>query len=327
MKSLMRFMVVLLVVLPLMACGIGGDDGILRIAVIMPSAKTDVAFSQSMFDAVKSIQAEMGGEEAVIIASEEGLFRPPDATEAMRKYADEGFDLVIAHGSQYGTPISEVAPDYPATTFAWGTGVDTFDLPNVSVYQAKAEEGGYVNGVMAALMTKSGIIGVTGPVEAGDAKLYVDGFINGVKSVNPDTEVNVTYTGSFSDNDLMAEAANNHIAAGADILTGASQSVVGAIHAAQEQDGVFWFGTQAEQSPLAPDVVVASQIYDWAGILRDIIEKRQAGTLGGEAYTITLENGGLKIGYNEGISVPDEVKSAAGSTIDGIKRGAINPMP
>ncbi len=327
MKSLIRFMVVLLVVLPLMACGIGGDDGVLRIAVIMPSAKTDVAFSQSMFDAVMSIQAEMGGEEAVVIASEEGLFRAPDATEAMRKYADDGFDLVIAHGSQYGTPISEVAPDYPETTFAWGTGVDTFDLPNVSVYQAKAEEGGYVNGVMAALMTKSGIIGVTGPVEAGDAKLYVDGFVNGAKSINPDLQVQVAYTGSFSDIDLMTEAANAHIAAGADILTGSSQSVVGAIGAAQEKGGVFWFGTQFDQTSLAPDVVVASQVYDWTGILKDIIEKHQAGTLGGEAYTLTLQNGGLKVGYNDGVTISDEVKRAADDVINGIKQGAINPMP
>lgn len=327
MKSLMRFMVVLLVVLPLMACGIGGEDGVLRIAIIMPSAKTDVAFSQSMFDAVKSIQAEMGGEEAVVIASEEGLYLPPDATEAIRKYANQGFDLVIAHGSQYGTPISEVALDYPETTFAWGTGVDTFDLPNVSVYQAKAEEGGYVNGVMAALMTKSGVIGVTGPVEAGDAKLYVDGFVNGAKSVNPDVQVQVTYTGSFSDADLMTQAANAHIAAGADILTGASQSVVGAIGAAQEKGGVFWFGTQADQTSLAPDVVVASQLYDWTGILKEIIEKRQAGTLGGEIYTITLENAGLKIGYNDGVIIPDEVKRAADNAINGIKEGAINPLP
>ena len=326
MKTLLQFVLVLLLLVPLAACA-GGDDGVLRIAIIMPSAKTDVAFSQSMFDAVKSIQAEMGGEEAVVIASQEGLFRAPDATEAMRQYADDGFDLVIAHGSQYGTPISEVAPDYPNTTFAWGTGVDTFDLPNVSAYKANAEEGGYVNGVLAALMTQSNVIGVTGPVEAGDAKLYVDGFINGVKSINPDTQVNVIYTGSFSDNNLMAEAANNHIAAGADILTGSSQSVVGAINAAQEQGGVFWFGTQAEQTSLAPDVVVASQVYDWTGILKDIIEKHQAGTLGGETYTITLENDGLKVSYNPDASVPDDVKNVADNAINGIKDGSINPLP
>lgn len=327
MNTLFKIVVVLFLLVPLTACAGAGDDGVLRIAIIMPSAKTDVAFSQSMFDAVKSIQEEMGGEEAVVIATSEGLFRAPDATEAMRQYAKDGFDLVIAHGSQYGTPISEVALDYPNTTFAWGTGVDTFGLPNVSAYHANAEDGGYVNGVLAALMTQSDIIGVTGPVEAGDAKLYVDGFINGVKSVNPDTQVHVTYTGSFSDNDLMAAAANEHIAAGADILTGSSQSVVGAIQAAQEQGGVFWLGTQSDQTPLAPDVVVASQIYDWTGVLKDIIEKHQAGTLGGETYIISLENEGIKLIYNPDTTVPDEIKSAANDAINGIKDDSINPLP
>ena len=51
---------------------------------------------------------------------------------------------------------------------------------NVFAYEANAQEGGYVNGVIAALLNQSGVIGVVGPVEAGDAKLYIDGFVGGV---------------------------------------------------------------------------------------------------------------------------------------------------
>ena len=61
---------------------------------------------------------------------------------------------------------------------------------------AAAEQGGYINGVMAALLSKSKVIGVTGPVEAGDAKTYVDGFVQGVASVDPTIIVSKTWTGS-----------------------------------------------------------------------------------------------------------------------------------
>ena len=99
---------------------------------------------------------------------------------AIRDYASQGFNLVIAHGSQYGPAVQEIAKEFPKVAFAWGTDVNTFGLPNVTAYTAAAEEGGYVNGVIAAVLTKSARSGVTGPVEVGDAKTYIDGFIQGV---------------------------------------------------------------------------------------------------------------------------------------------------
>ena len=322
----------LLVALSLLGAACGGaagpaTTGPFRIAVVMPSATTDVAFSQSMYDALLAVQSEMGGESALEIAYSEGMFNVPDAAAAIRDYASEGFDLVIAHGSQSGASVQEVAPDFPETSFAWGTNVDTFGLPNVFAYTAAAEEGGYVNGVMAAHLTQSSIIGVTGPVEVGDAKTYIEGFTAGVRATKPEVQINSTWTGSFSDVALMTEAANTHIAAGADILTGSSQSVVGSIGAAKSQGGVLWFGTQEDQSALAPELVVASQQYDWTGIIKDMIAKHKAGTLGGEAFTLHLSNSGLKIMYNEAYDLPDEVKAAADAAIEGIKSGSIKPLP
>jgi basic membrane protein A len=298
-----------------------------RIAVVMPSATTDAAFSQSMFASLKAVQAEMGGESALELAYSEGMFKIPDAAAALRDYATKGFDLVIAHGSQYGASIQEIAPDFPNTSFAWGTNVDTFGLKNVFAYTAAAEEGGYVNGVIAAKLTKSKIIGVTGPVEVGDAKTYIEGFIAGVKSVDPSIQVNATWTGSFSDVALMTEAAKTHIAAGADILTGSSQSVVGSIGAAQTASDVLWFGTQADQSSLAPTLVVASQVYDWTSIIKDMIAKHKAGTLGGETYTLHLANSGLKIVYSSGYTLSADAKAAGEAAIADIKNGTIKPIP
>ena len=299
----------------------------IRVAVVMPSSITDMAFSQSMWSALTAVQAEMGGEAAMEIKYSENMFKVPDAATAIRDYASQGFDIVIAHGSQYGSSVQEIAPDFPAITFAWGTDVNTFGLANVYAYTAAAEEGGYINGVMAGMLTKSGVIGVTGPVEVGDAKTYIDGFTQGVASVNTSATLAKTWTGSFSDVALMTEAAKTHIAAGADILTGSSQSVVGSIGAAKEAGAVLWFGTQAEQTSLAPDLVVASQVYDWTGMLKEIIASRAKGVLGGVAYKLQLKNDGLKIVFNSGYALPADVKAAAEKAIADIKSGAITVQP
>jgi len=295
-----------------------------RVAVVMPSPKNDLAFSQSMYDALAAIQNEMGADNFEFAFSE-GMFVVDDAAAAIRDYATRGYNLVIAHGSQYGSSLVEIAPDFPNTSFAWGTTLDTFvdkGINNVFAYEARSEEGGYVLGVLAASLTKSDVIGVIGPIETGDAKLYVEGFKAGVLATKPNAKVNVNWTGSFSDVALASEAAQTHINAGADTLTGTAQMVVGAIGVAKEK-GVFWFGTQADQAGLEPDVVVACQVYDWTVALDEIIELIQGGTRGGKAFAINLANGGLKIQYNPGYTVPNEAKALADGAINGIVDGSI----
>jgi len=319
-KVLMAFALAALIVAGAFAAPI-------KIAVIMPSATTDMSFSQSMWQALLAVQKESGGESAIVIKYTDNMWNVPDAAAAIRDYASQGFDIVIAHGSQFGSSVQEIAKDFPKVTFAWGTDVNTFGLPNVYAYTAAAEEGGYVNGVLAAKLSKSKKVGVTGPIEVGDAKTYIDGFAQGLASVDKSIAVSKTWTGSFSDVALMTAAAQTHIANGADVLTGSSQSVVGSIGAAKDKGGVLWFGTQADQASLAPALVVASQVYDWTGMLKDILAKRKAGTLGGIAYTLTLKNGGLKIAYNPAYNLPAAAKKAADEAAAAIAKGTLKVAP
>lgn len=293
----------------------------LTVAIVSPSAINDFAFTQSIYDAMVAIQDEYGTD-AVEFVYSESMFVVDDAAAAIRDYAAQGYDMVIAHGSQYGSSLQEIAPDFPETSFAWGTTVDTFGISNIYAYEAASHEGGYVNGVMAALLTESKVIGVVGPIETGDAKLYVDGFVAGVKATDPDIDVRVTYIGSFSDVALASEAATTHIAAGADVLTGTAQMVVGAIGKAEEA-GALWFGTQADQSSFSPNTVVASQVYHWEVILKEIIEGRDEGTLGGTSFVANLENGGQVMVFNPDFDLPADVRAAADAAIAGIIDGTI----
>jgi len=313
-----------LVAFSLVAAACGDDDGAsgegFRIAIVAPSAQNDLAFTQSIVDAVTEVADERGITDVAITDS---TFVVEDAAAAIRDYATQGYDLVIAHGSQYGGSLQEIAPDFPETAFAWGTAADTFGLPNVYSYEAASDQGGYVMGVVGAALSSSGTIGIVGPIEVGDAKLYVDGYALGALAENPNADVLITYTGSFSDVALASETAQAHISAGADVLTGTAQMVVGAVGVASTE-GIPWFGTQSNQTSLAPEIVVASQVYHWEVILDDMLDKIGDGTLGGEIYVIDFENEGLVIEYNDGFEVSDDVKAKADAAIDGIKDGSIS---
>lgn len=331
-KSSSRLALVAILGLLLAACGGAAEETTttgatattaaesFRIAIVAPSASNDLAFTQSMVDAVNVIKAERPNIEVAIT---DGTFVVEDAAAAIRDYASQGYDLVIAHGSQYGGSLQEIAPDFPEVSFAWGTAADTFGLPNVFSYEAASDEGGYVMGAMAAALSDSGVVGVVGPIEVGDAKLYVDGFKAGAEAQSGDLTVAINYTGSFSDVALASEAAEAHASAGADVLTGTAQMVVGAIGVAQEK-GIAWFGTQANQTSLAPDIVVASQVYHWEIVLREILDLIAEGTLGGELFVIDLANGGEVIEMNDGYELPEEVAQIAEDTIAGIIDGSIS---
>ncbi|MFW2380940.1 MAG: BMP family protein [Acidimicrobiales bacterium] len=297
----------------------GGSAETFKVAIVAPSASNDLAFSQSMVDAVNSLKDS----ENLEIAITDGTFVVDDAAAALRGYADDGFDLVIAHGTQFGGPLEEIAKDFPETAFAWGTSDDNKGAANVSAYTVRSDEGGYVNGIMAANLSESKVIGVVGPVPAGDALLYIDGFVNGVAAGDPSATVNVNYIESFSDVALAAEAAEAHIANNADVLTGTAQMVVGATGVAKS-NSVPWFGTQSNQTSLGEEIVVASQVYHWEVVLVDIIAGVRDGKLGGEVYTLTLENGGLEIEFNDAFGLDPAIKEAGEAAVAGLKDGSVS---
>ena len=105
--------------------------------------------------------------------------------------------------------------------------------------------------------------------------------------------------------------------------------VTGAIGVAKEQ-GVLWFGTQSAQTSLAPEIVVASQVYHWEVVLREIVNLVMGGTLGGQAFAIDLANGGEVIEFNSAFELPansadlmSDVLGLADLKIQGIIDGSI----
>jgi basic membrane protein A len=292
---------------------------VLRVALVAPSAKNDLSWTQTMVAALESLQQSYN----LQIAISDNQFVVSTSGNAIRQYAAEGYNLIIAHGSQYGSTIQQLAPQFPKVSFAWGTAGSTYNLPNVFAYLAAANEGGYVEGAMAAMLSKSHILGAIGPIATGDDQLFIDGFVAGAKSVDKTVTIHPVYTGSYSDVSLYATAAKTFVSGGADVLAGTTQASAGAIGVART-DNLPWFGNDWSMASLAPKNVVATEVYNWVPVLQQIFTEIRAGTLGGATYTINLGNGGEVIQFNSGFALPANVKAKADSLIKGITDGSIN---
>ncbi len=297
-----------------------------RVAVVTPSAKNDHAFSESIYVAMEQLQKEMGKDKFEYVISE-NLGNVSDAAAAMRDYASKGYDLILGHGSQYGASVGEIAPDFPNVSFAWGTAVDTFEskgVKNVFAYTVAGQEGAYAMGIAAAMLSKSKTIGLVGPIPAGDGKLFIDGMQAGVKATDPNAKVLVNYINSFGDVSLASQAARTHIDAGADIVAGTSQAMVGAVSVVKEKN-VGWMGSQSDWASAAPKNVMASQVYDWTVAIKPIIQDIQNGTKGTKVYTLTMANKGLFVKFNPDYKdpIPDAVKQAVDKASKDIAAGTL----
>ncbi|EGW38545.1 BMP family protein [Desulfosporosinus sp. OT] len=280
-----------------------------RIALVLPATVDDLAWCQSMVEGLKAVQKTMGEDKVEVVTSEK-LGSAVDAGAAIRQYATQGYDIIIAHGSQYQSVLMDIAKDFPKTTFAYGSGFET--APNIFAYDPQAQDGGYLLGMLAAMTTKSGIVGIVGPVESGDAVKFNSGVQQGVAKGKADVKTRIAYTGSFNDIVGAGNLAKTQMSAGADILTGSSQQAVGAMRAVAENKGKYWLSTDMDQSSVAPDTVLAAQAYNWEKVVTKIIDLRKQGILGGQHLTLTFADGTIELKYNEKLAdkIPAEAKAA-----------------
>ncbi|MEM8925675.1 MAG: BMP family ABC transporter substrate-binding protein [Actinomycetota bacterium] len=289
----------------------------LTVGVIMPSAGDDLAFSQSMVDALAVLGEERGG---LTVMASDNLADVELAEQEARRMVDEGADVVVLHGSQYRSFVEELAWTWPNVVFVVGPSEVDTELPNVFIYSMAAEQGAYVLGDLAADLSASDTIGIVGPIPVPEPQRFVEGFRLGAEARG--AVVLADYVGSFNDAEAATALAEQHLAAGADVLTGTSQLTVGPVALARNE-GVLWFANQANQASLAPDVVVASQVYHFEVALREILAEIDADATSGGIFPLTLGNGGMLLEFNPDYPLSDEQRQRADELLLDIAAGAV----
>lgn len=295
-----------------------GEDGPIRIAVLLPGRIDDVSFNQMMYEGIVALRDELGDE--VDVTYVENLYEVVDIEPALRDYASQGYDLIIGHGFQFQDPIMAVAELYPDLHFAIGPGA-FMTADNVSLYDADNAQVGFMLGTVAGHVTESNIVGSVGGVEVPNIATMHEGFRLAVLQANPDAEVINLYTGDFRDAQATKEAALSMIDQGADIIYASGNGMtVGALEASRSE-GVY-FMTASDMSVMAPEVVLASTPQRFNVAIKEMIADIEAGTFGNKQYQLTLQNGGLSLI----VHLEDEVSSVmdvVNATVQGLLDGTI----
>lgn len=288
----------------------------LKVALCVTGAVNDMGWCQSAYDGLKLLEEKYGAE----IAYTENI-QAADMVAAFTDYAANGYDIVIGHGFQFGDPALEVGAQYPDTKFICVEADVSAD--NVASYVMKCEEGGYIEGILAAHMTESNKIGFIGPIEGASLIKIMNGFEDGAKSVNPDIEVQTAWTGSFTDTALAKEAAQAMIDGGVDFIAhDANECGNGAIAAAQEA-GIYATGDSYDQHELAPETVLTSSMYNVPVLIEAAYNDIANGEFKGEVKYLGMAEGVVEMApyYDMESVIPEDVRKEIAELIEQIKSG------
>ncbi|MCL6707152.1 BMP family protein [Pseudomonas sp. R2.Fl] len=240
-----------------------------------------------------------------------------DYARAMREYAEQGAKLIIGEAYAVETEAREVAADYPDTAFVLGSsGKEEGD--NFGVFGTWNHDGAYLAGMLAGKMTKSNVVGSVGAMPIPEVNMLINAFGEGVKAVNPDAKLLVSFIGTFFDPPKAREAGLAQIDAGADILFGER---IGTADAAKER-GIKSVGSLIDYTPRYPDTVFANALWGFRPILNAALADVAAGKPVGKDYTAfgLLKEGGSDIAYVKGVA-PAEAEAAMEAKRAEIKAG------
>ena len=217
--------------------------------------KFDRSFNQASYEGAERFTKETG-------IAYEGFELQNDAQreQALRRFAERGYNPVITAGFPYGSAMETVAPEFPDTDFVV---IDTVvEQPNVRSVVFNEHEGSYLVGVLAAMASKSGKVGFVGGMDIPLIQKFACGYVQGVKATNPDAEVfqNMTGTTGAAWNDPVrgGELAKSQIDRGADVVYHAAGGTgIGVLQAAADA-GVLGIGVDSNQNYLHPGQVLTS---------------------------------------------------------------------
>jgi basic membrane protein A and related proteins len=244
-----------------------------------------------------------------------------DMERVLREACDKDKPNLIM-GDAFGNEeaVRRVAADYPDIAFAFGSGMGPVD-PNFSVFDNWIHEPGYLMGMYAGGLSKTGTIGIVGPYPVAEATRVINAFIAGAKEINPEAKFLITWINSWYDPAAAKEAAQAHIDNGADIIYGYP---FGTIEAAANA-GLFTFGMMEDQNSLSPEYVVTSAVWNMTPTVEYLINQINGGT-----YTALdlkdfsmMAKGGSSLAPLHGLDskIPADLISLVNQKEDQIKSG------
>ncbi len=284
----------------------------LRVGLVFDvGGRGDKSFNDAAYAGVERARAELGAETS---------FLEPVGTEdresALRLFAAQGVDLVIAVGFIFTSDIDAVAAAYPGIRFACVDYAPHGPLPpNVSGLAFREEEGSFLVGGVAGLMSRTRHVGFVGGMTGPLIRKFEAGYLAGVHAACPDCVVHTAYAGSspdaFKDPAKGKALGIAQIASGADVIFHASGATGHGVFEAARDAHIQAIGVDSDQYDEMPGTILTSMVKRADVAVFEAIRSVAEGRFEGGMKVFGLKEGGVDYVHegSHGALLPDPVKA------------------
>jgi basic membrane protein A len=301
----------------------------------------DKSFNQSAWAGVQKAMAELGVDAKYIESKQQ-----TDYEKNIDQFATEDYDAIITVGFLMGDATAAKAKQYPNIKFAIvdnayfptegsaACGADVKDcyddggLKNVSSLMFQEDEVGFLAGVLAAGVSKTGTVCTVSGMEIPPVVRFVVGFQNGAKWVNPDIKTLNTYIPSFIDPAKGKETGQTMIDQGCDVVFGVGGNTGNGGLLAAKENGLMAIGVDVDQYntyPEVKDALVSSAAKNVDAAVFSFLKSVTDGSATAGMMTANLKNGGIGLApfHDWESKVPQEVKDKIKEASDALIAGTL----
>lgn len=282
-----------------------------QVALLTPGAISDQSWNGGAYQGLMQIRDSLGASVSHVQTK-----TPADFEENFREYGSRGFDLVFGHGFEFQEAAKAVAPSFPRTVYITTSGNTAGG--NVGGIRFSFSDASYMAGMLAAGMSRSGLLGVIGGTELPPVKESFVAFERGAKSVNPRARVLTAFIGNWDDVSAGKEQALAQIARGADVIfQNADAAGLGVFQAARERPGIYVIGSNANQNNIAAEVTLGSVVIDLPRAFLTVAREVKAGGFRGRVVEFGAKTGVVELVLNPALEA--RVPATSRAAIDSVR--------
>ena len=311
----------------LVGCGSSDGDsateGKIKVGMITDVGGVhDESFNQSSWEGLQAIQKELGKDKLDVNYLEST--QDSDYKPNIEQFVEDEYDLIIGVGYKLANELEKAAKNYPDQQFAIIDHTYEKQPENITSLSFESNESSYLAGLIAGKSTKTNKVAFIGGQQSPVIDKFEYGFKAGVLAANPDAEVLVQYSNSYSDQALGKSIANSMISKGADVIFPCAGACgTGAIEAVKEANKMS-VGVDRDQYDLAPDNMLTSAMKNIdvavANLVRDFVNGDYKG---GEVKNGTLANNGVGLASTTDKNVSEKILKYVDEQAQEIKDGKI----
>ena len=241
----------------------------------------------------------------------------PDSEKVMNDLANSGHKIIFTTSFGYMNYTINSAKRHPGVFYEHATGYKR--APNVATYNIRFYQARYVQGIIAAKLSKAGLAGYVGSVPVPEVVQGLNAFMLGMRSINPKARLKFVLINSWYDPPKEGDAAKALMDQGCDIITQHTDSPAPLQAAASR--GLKGFGQSTDMIKFAPTTQLSASTDDWDPY---VIRRIQAAL--DKTWTSTDVWGGFDSGMllmAPFTNMPDDVAALAKSTVADITAGKI----